>query len=73
MQQTTASKCYKELLKGSVLQTLGVEGQARMVQVCVGVCVGVCRCVCVCIIEGQARMIQVCVGVCVSVGVSVCM
>ena len=64
MQQTTASKCYKELLKGSVLQTLGVEGQARMIQVCVGVSVGVCLLVCVCV--------GVSVGVCVWVSVGVC-
>lgn len=33
IQQNTPSQCYKDLLKGSVLQSLGVEGQARMIQV----------------------------------------
>lgn len=32
IQQNTPSQCYKDLLKGSVLQSLGVEGQARMIQ-----------------------------------------
>ena len=38
IQPQTASRCYKDLLKGSILESVGVEEQAQVINVSLCLC-----------------------------------